>query len=258
VRAATTCSEPLSNAGELGVGRAVYEAVRETQGVARSNVNLGIALLLAPMCKAVAGWPEFLPTLMELRTTVEVELRLLDFIDSEYAYRAIRLAKPGGLGTAKEQDVSKPPTMNLREAMELAADRDAIARQYTNGFDDVFDVGLAAVESSIEAGLGWEDAALHCHLAFMAAIPDSLIARKLGTELAEESQRRAQTVLDKDCDAAAVRELDDWLRADGNKRNPGTSADLTAAAMFAAYVTGVFPKRPDRPKEPPSKRKRKR
>jgi Triphosphoribosyl-dephospho-CoA synthetase len=82
---------------------------------------------------------------------------------------------------------------------------------------------------------------IRCHLAFMAAIPDTLIGRKLGAETALESQRRAQVVLDRNCGAEAVEELDAWLRADGNKRNPGASADLTAASLFVAAVTGVFP-----------------
>jgi triphosphoribosyl-dephospho-CoA synthase len=29
-------------------------------------------------------------------------------------------------------------------------------------------------------------------------------------------------------------ELDAWLRADGHRRNPGTTADLVAATLFAA------------------------
>jgi triphosphoribosyl-dephospho-CoA synthase len=257
VRAAIACSEPLSNAFENGVGRAVFEAVRETHGGSRSNVNLGIALLLAPLCKAAVIWPSYSMTPMELRTSVELEMSVLDFVDSDFAYRAIRLAKPGGLGSVDEEDVSKPPTMKLLQAMELAADRDAIARQYVNGFEDVFDVGLPAIEKAVEEGHGWEFAVLHCHLSFMAAIPDTLIARKLGTAMAEESQRRAQAVLDADCEAAAVRDFDAWLREDGNKRNPGASADLTAAALFVAKVTGVLPKKPRIGRDPPPKRKRK-
>src|SRR3954466_2898261 len=71
VRAALASSEPLSNAYELGVGHAVFNAVRDSRGVTRSNVNLGIALLLAPLCKAAIIWPRGM-TPMELRTSVEI------------------------------------------------------------------------------------------------------------------------------------------------------------------------------------------
>ena len=35
-------------------------------------------------------------------------------------------------------------------------------------------------------------------------------------------------------DQAPIAEFDYWLRADGNRRNPGTTADLVAACLFAA------------------------
>ncbi|MFP3607729.1 triphosphoribosyl-dephospho-CoA synthase, partial [Paraburkholderia sp. SIMBA_053] len=64
------------------------------------------------------------------------------------AYRAIALANPGGLGDAPEQSVHAPPTVDLREAMSLAAERDSIARQYANGFADIFGLGLGAIAQS--------------------------------------------------------------------------------------------------------------
>ncbi len=35
-----------------------------------------------------------------------------------------------------------------------------------------------------------------------------------------------------------IGELDFWLRSDGHRRNPGTTADLVAASLFAAIQTG--------------------
>ena len=37
------------------------------------------------------------------------------------------------------------------------------------------------------------------------------------------------------------REFDAWLRADGHRRNPGTTADLIAASLFAAFRDGILP-----------------
>ena len=34
--------------------------------------------------------------------------------------------------------------------------------------------------------------------------------------------------------AMALADLDFWLRSDGHRRNPGTTADLIAAGLFAA------------------------
>jgi triphosphoribosyl-dephospho-CoA synthase len=73
----------------------------------------------------------------------------------------------------------------------------------------------------------------------MAEFPDTLIRRKCGVELADESSRRARAVLEagwpeEDKAAEKMAQLDSWLRADGNRRNPGTTADLVAGSLFAA------------------------
>ena len=79
----------------------------------------------------------------------------------------------------------------------------------------------------------------------MAESPDTLIARKCGWEMARESARRAQEVLDSGWPDAPTSMLllsafDGWLREDGHRRNPGTTADLVAAILFAGLREGVI------------------
>jgi triphosphoribosyl-dephospho-CoA synthase len=38
----------------------------------------------------------------------------------------------------------------------------------------------------------------------------------------------------------ALADLDFWLRADGHRRNPGTTADLIAAGLFVALRDGII------------------
>jgi triphosphoribosyl-dephospho-CoA synthase len=84
------------------------------------------------------------------------------------------------------------------------------------------------------------------HLELMACCPDTLIARKCGAEFAIESAHRAEAVLRSVPDAGSVRDaeefnhFDRWLRADGHRRNPGTTADLVTAALFAALREGAI------------------
>ena len=166
--------------------------------------------------------------------------------DAVYAYAAIRLASAGGLGDAPEQDVKAEPTVTLLEAMKLAADRDLIARQYANGYADVFDLGVPAFLTAFEKFGRIEPAVIECQLQWMAAFPDSLIARKLGAPAAEDVQRRVQRMLelgglDTSAGRAAGVELDRYLRSDGNKLNPGTTADLVTACLFVALREGTVP-----------------
>ncbi|MCA9189556.1 MAG: triphosphoribosyl-dephospho-CoA synthase, partial [Planctomycetales bacterium] len=73
----------------------------------------------------------------------------------------------------------------------------------------------------------------------MSKFPDSLIARKCGTDVADQAARRAANVLaagpiGSTAYHSALRELDSWLRADQHLRNPGRSADLATAGIFVA------------------------
>jgi triphosphoribosyl-dephospho-CoA synthase len=127
--------------------------------------------------------------------------------------------------------------------MRLAADRDLIARQYANGFREVFDVGVRAIVTAEQAGLNWEQVVIRCHLELMARHPDTLIARKRGLADARESANRAAAVLAAGWPASEqsqrlLSEFDGWLRAVGHERNPGATADLVAASLFVALREG--------------------
>jgi triphosphoribosyl-dephospho-CoA synthase len=161
--------------------------------------------------------------------------------DARDAYRAIRLAAPGGLGASDEQDVAAEPTVSLREAMSLAADRDLVARQYATAFADVFEVGVPALHAHLGRRDDLEEAVIGAFLDLLALRPDSLIARKRGPAVAAEASRRADEArragsLDP-CGPALI-DLDSWLRGDGHARNPGATADLVAATLFVALAGG--------------------
>lgn len=213
------------------LGAVVYEAVVSTQRAVGRNTNLGIALLIAPLAMC--------PPQQEVREWVQWKLLRLKGSDAQLVYRAIRLANPGGLGNAPEQDVHQEPTVTLLEAMKLASDRDMVARQYANGFADVFGFGVPAFLDAF-ARFGCVEAAIvDSQLKWLAAYPDSLIARKNGPEVAEDVRQRAAEVQKHGGIATAAGRragvaLDRHLRSDGNKLNPGTTADLITACLFVA------------------------
>ncbi len=228
---AATLHEAMTRAPLLGVGRTIRDAVRDTRRVIRSNTNLGMILLLVPLA-AAEGCHSLRAGVGELLTRLDVE-------DTRLVYKAIRFAKPAGLGKVDDQDVSAEPTLPLREVMALAADRDLVARQYANGFREVFDEGVPSLVRGLDLTGCLEGAIVFCHLSLMASHPDSLIARKRGVAEAEEAARRARAVLDagwphSPAGADALAHLDDWLRAVGRGRNPGTTADLVTASLFVA------------------------
>ncbi len=229
---------PIMNTARMyGVGPTIHECVCSSRVLVPTNVNLGMILLLAPL----AAVPESQP----LDEGVMDVLGRLTISDARAAYEAIRLAQPGGLGGVAEQDVAQEPTMDLVSAMRLAADRDLVARQYANGFHEVLREGAPALLAALASGLNWEDAVIRCHLELMASHPDTLIARKCGWDEAHEAAHRAADVLaagwpETEESHRLCFKLDDWLRADGNSRNPGTTADLVAASLFAVLREGTM------------------
>ncbi len=237
---------PLDRAREIGAGAAVLAAVEATRRVVASNTNLGMVLLLAPMCAVAED--------VSLREGLGAVLEATTIDDARLVYRAIRLARPGGLGSSAEQDVAEEPTVTLREAMRLASGRDLIARQYADGFAEVFDAALPALRDVLAAGRPLETAIVASSLALLAVHPDTLIARKRGEAEAREASRRAAAVLvagwpDRAEGIARFDELDAWLRSEGHARNPGATADLVTAALFAALRDGTIEMpRPDGPR----------
>jgi triphosphoribosyl-dephospho-CoA synthase len=172
-----------------------------------------------------------------LRRRLAVVLRGLSVEDARWTYRAIRLAHPGGLGRSDEAPVSAPPSITLGAAMRLAAARDTVAAEYTRGFAVTFDLALARLRRALSRGLSLLDAIAQAHIEIMARVPDTLIARKAGAQAAAAVAARARAVLRAGGvgtrrGLAAARRLDRDLRRRGNRLNPGTSADLIAAALF--------------------------
>jgi triphosphoribosyl-dephospho-CoA synthase len=156
-------------------------------------------------------------------------------------YAAIRRARPGGLGQAPKEDVAARPSVTLRDAMGLAAERDAVAQEYATDFALTFETGVPALREARAAGLSWSDAVVETYLVLLAAVPDTHIGRKLGPAAANEVSRRAGEVLR----AGGVRSVsgrealarfDAELRDPRNTRNPGTTADLTCAALFVVIL----------------------
>ena len=231
VRSAEVAAAPLSAPGAR-VGRRILDAVEATFAAVGANTNLGIILLCAPLAAAAETNPS------DLRSRLETVLDALDTEDANLAFRAIVRAAPAGLGRVARNDVFAPARVTLRLAMADAADRDRIARQYVTGYADVLERGLPLLAAP--AARGWEPtwSVPAVYLGFLSAFPDSHVVRKYGLAVAEDVRGTAakfHAALQTSRDPAHLKEeLSAWdadLKARGI--NPGTSADLTVATLFA-------------------------
>jgi triphosphoribosyl-dephospho-CoA synthase len=238
VRSAEASAAAIASRGAR-VGARVRAAVDATLKAVSQNTNLGIILLCAPLA-AAAEAPN-----APLRPALARVLDGLDLTDAEDVFSAIAAANPGGLGHAPRHDVNARPTVTLREAMGEAAGRDRIARQYVTAYEDIFSLGLPALETAHRRHGEARWSTLAVYLAFLAAAPDTHILRKFDGATAEAVRQEAADWRDA---VAAARDpemiVDGLLSWDATLKsrgiNPGTSADLTVATLFAASLLAIL------------------
>src|SRR5262249_14068223 len=147
------------------------------------------------------------------------------------------------VGRSRVAEVGHRQAVTLREAMALAAHRDAIAAEYARDFAVTFGVALPALRRALRGRLSALDAIAQAHLEVLARVPDSLIARKAGAAVAAAVATRARAGLRAGGlhtarGQGAVLRLDRDLRRDGTRLNPGASADLVTAALFVWLLAG--------------------
>ncbi len=232
IGSAQAAAGPLFQRG-LSLGERVERAVEASWAAAACNTNLGIVLLCAPMVMAMErvaapGAATALPD------AVEGILSQLTQEDARSVFRAIARASPGGLGRVPEGDVHDSPSIGLRSAMALAAERDAIARQYRDGFKQVFE--WADAQPALRAD-GMEVVSVQrVFLSVLSSCLDSHIVRKHGQLVAAQVSAQAKTWLTRLTDGEAIDQAPGFIEWDESLKheriNPGTSADLTVAIMM--------------------------
>jgi triphosphoribosyl-dephospho-CoA synthase len=222
VAAAVAIAPVFERAAAGPLGRTILQAVAASAAVTRSNANLGIVLAIAPLAAAAEATPP----------AVAAVLGGLGPADAADVWRAIALARPGGMGTSDRHDLQAPPPADLLEAMRAAAHRDQIAHLWATGYAGLFAGPVADLDAELAAGRPLDEAIVRVHLRQLARAPDTLVARRHGDAVAAEVSARAASVLAAGAawrEAAA--EFDRSLRVP-RRVNPGTTADLVAAALY--------------------------
>lgn len=233
----------LTDNTEDRLGEIIAKAAEATDKAVGKNTNLGIILMCTPLARA------------GLKCTSEKALHnlLLKILengtveDTQGVFDAIAVLNPGGLGESEQHDAKQKAEAALLEVMDYASDRDMLAKQYSSGYEDIFEFGK---ESCLRAASEMESAddadwlsVSGIFLDFLATFPDSHIARKHGAYMAEVVRDEAlrQREIFHRCDPAVERRQHllrwhDQLMVQG--LNPGTTADLTVATLFLGMLTG--------------------
>lgn len=236
IQSADVTADPITRVG-LSVGERVFYSVEATKNAVGQNTNLGMLLLCAPLMQAALSLSEGQSLWSQLNRTLDQ----LSISDAILVAKAIVLANPGGLGVSNRHDVHEAPQVNLLEMMRSAQDKDRIAWQYANTFQDVVSLG---VNLYADALLKWENSAwatTGLYLGFLSQYADTHVQRKHGVEIANTLMQEARELESDYWDAhnpklmqKRLLEWDASLKA--RKINPGTSADLTVATLLASHL----------------------
>ncbi len=233
---AQVSAEPICNP-EYSLGEKIYYAVKKTRSAVGCNTNLGIILLCAPLICAVQRSPEK----FSLQQSLAQILKTTTVNDAIWAFRAITLASPGGLGESDDQDVKNKPDINLTQAMAIAAEKDRIALQYIINYADVFNFALLKYNEGFDRFGDRNWAAVAVFAGLLSRYPDSHIERKYGNQHSPIVSKTMAAVQAKLFSVekpehleAMLYSIDQGFKSKGI--NPGTSADLTVATIFVALL----------------------
>ncbi|KTG08530.1 triphosphoribosyl-dephospho-CoA synthase [Haloprofundus marisrubri] len=230
----------------VSVGAAFERAVEGMSQQEGGNTQFGCLLLLVPLVKAAAESDgDLTPDESDEGLTPDAVTRVVesttvaDAADFYRSFEHVDVAVGEPPTDASELDVRRGadaiPALESREltlydVMELSADRDGNAREWTSGFGRTF----AAADAICDDDGPVPDRAARAFLDLLAEEPDTLVATQHGDEVAAAVSEWAD---DARGDEAAAERLAEALVAEGV--NPGTTADITAAALFVALERGL-------------------
>ncbi len=241
------------------LGELIKSSVQSTMEPHDKNTLLGTILLLIPLATAAGlNISEQRFSLTLLREGVTRILNTTTVEDAVELIRALQISKPGGSKpktpkwTPEHQalDYQSPRTIpliqqqkyTLRSLQKMAAPYDAIAQEYSTGFEYLFNTLYPQLVQALNRQSRIEHAILASYMWLLSNRFDTLIQRKAGSEIAEEVRRRASDIYPRLINTPEsnwvelLEPFDQYLRSKGSLLNPGTTADLLSAATYIALL----------------------
>ncbi len=222
------------------VGTAFENAVGGMATQADENTQFGCLLLLVPLIKTATErslTPDGMRSVVE-STTVEDAVAF--YTAFEHLDVAVAEPPPGAdaldvrrgsnaAGTLRERGLTLYDIMALSATPEGRIG-DGNAREWVSGFERTFRAADSLLADEGPVG----DRTARLFLELLAETPDTLVAINHGEVVAREVSERAAAV---GGDLEAAEQLAEAFVERGY--NPGTTADITAAALFVALQRGL-------------------
>ncbi len=240
---------------KVSIGQIIMDCIAEIDAWQHGgNTLLGTVILLLPIAVAAGMTREGRFETASLRANLKSVVESTTPEDAVNVYKAIGIAKPGGLGKAPKLDVNDPNAINtilqektsLYQVFKIAEKYDSICSEWVNNYHITFDSAYPSLGAHLRGSEDPSRAIVSTFLEVLADYPDTFIARKTSIEKSRQVSLEAREILDAGgfVTSAGRRKLarfDKRLRESSNLLNPGTTADIISAALALVVLEGYRP-----------------
>ena len=240
---------------EVGIGQIIKNCVADIDAWQKGgNTLIGTVMLFVPIAVAAGMTPTKANfDLAQLRKNIQLAVESTTPEDAVHLYEAIDIAKPSGLNGAPDLDVNDPRSkerllkekVTLFEVFKIAAGYDDVCSEWVNNYPITFNLAYPYLMEQLKSK-DLNTAIIHTFLKVLSEHPDTFIARKVGMEKTREISLDAKKILElggveTSEGQRSIIEFDRKLRQSKNLFNPGTTADITAAALALCTLSGYRP-----------------
>jgi triphosphoribosyl-dephospho-CoA synthase len=239
---------------DVGVGRLIKTCIADINAWQHGgNTLLGAVILLSPIAVA-AGMTSATENFQHLRKNLKLIIESTTPRDAVNMYAAIEIANPSGLGKAPNLDINDPHSVNkilddkipLYNVFKIAEKYDTICSEWVNNYQITFDLAYPTLTKQLQNKDDPNSATVQTFLEVLAKVPDTFIVRKAGIEKSQDISLKARQILnlggtETPLGKKRLKEFDKELRKSGNLLNPGTTADILAAALALSVLNGYRP-----------------
>ena len=225
-----------------GIGSLVKRGVIESRAWQHGgNTHFGALLLLVPLTMAAGACECYDPR--ELQQAAAEIMRRTTVDDAIEVYQAFPKARVKVRKAVPEFDLTSETAIDdirargytLYQIFSISTAYDLISRELVGGFERTFE--SAVLLSELAGSERINEAITHAYLRLLAAEEDTFISMKFGTERSSYVQKRVKEIVDDGCKHEEILAFDNELVRAG--LNPGSTADLIAAALFLCILGGL-------------------
>jgi triphosphoribosyl-dephospho-CoA synthase len=228
--------------GDRGVGELIRAGVEESIAWQRGgNTHFGALLLLMPLTMAAGACER--TDMQELKREADEIMRNTSVDDAIEVYRAFSKGKVKVRRDVPEFDVMAEDSLNelrekglsLYDVLSLSASYDLISRELVCGFKKTF--GAALDLNDFAEAENINEAVSHAYLKLLSETEDTFVKVGFGTETSRYVKERAKEIVTSGYKLKEIEEFDEELIQ--KEINPGSTADIIAAALFIAILGGL-------------------